>query len=179
MRKIIYSLISVCLLVLTSCAKGDGDLDYGLMKVYMPQAMAGGGIDNYYNVPSGGETDTYNYQVGAETIDIFLGVMRSGKAAGEGFSVDVLVNETSSSEVAKTLGATVMPESLYTLPGNVQVESGKNSQTFFLSLDKVQLKAQAGKKLVLCVGLVNPSRYELSEKASEVAVVVDVDALKL
>lgn len=177
MRKILYSLISVCLLVLTSCAKGDGDLDYGLMKVYIPQAMAGGGIDNYYNVPSGGGSDTYNYQVTEESIDIFLGVMRSGKAAGEGFSVDIEVNAGNSAKVAKTLGATVMPQSLYTLPANVQVEAGKNSKTFYMSLDKAQLKTKSG-KMVLCVNLANPSRYELSDKGTEVAIVVDADALK-
>ena len=54
MRKILFAIFSVCVLALTSCAEGDGDKDYGLMKIYMPQAMAGGGIGNIYNVPSGG-----------------------------------------------------------------------------------------------------------------------------
>ena len=40
-------------------------------------------------------------------------------------------------------------------------------------------KAKAGKKLVLCIALANPSKYELSEAAAEVTVLVDVDALKL
>ena len=43
----------------------------------------------------------------------------------------------------------------------------------------ITLKAKAGKKLVLCIALASPTRYELSDKASEVTVLVDVDALKL
>ena len=46
-------------------------------------------------------------------------------------------------------------------------------------MNKTALKAQAGKKLVLCIAIANPSKYELSEKAAEVTVLVDVDALKL
>ena len=39
------------------------------------------------------------------------------------------------------------------------------------------LKTKSG-KMVLCVNLANPSRYELSDKGPEVAIVVDADALK-
>ena len=46
MRKFLFAILSVCAIALTSCAEGDGDLDYGLMKIYIPQAMAGGGINN-------------------------------------------------------------------------------------------------------------------------------------
>ena len=36
----------------------------------------------------------------------------------------------------------------------------------------------AGKKLVLSVGIRNPSAYELSDAATKTAVIVNVDALK-
>ena len=72
-----------------------------------------------------------------------------------------------------------MPASLYTLPENVKVDAGTNSTLFSLSLNKAALKAQAGKKLVLCIGLANPSKYELATKGTEVTVLVDVDDLKL
>jgi hypothetical protein len=180
MRKILFSIMSViCLFALASCAKGDGDKDYGVEKVYIPQAMIDGGITNVYNVPSGGGEYTYNFSVEEETVEVYLGVLRSGKQAGEAFTVDVVVNSTTTASQATALKAEAMPASLYTLPENVKVDAGTNSTLFSLSLNKAALKAQAGKKLVLCIGLANPSKYELSEKGAEVTVLVDVDALKL
>lgn len=169
----------ICLFALASCAKGDGDKDYGVEKVYIPQAMSDGGISNVYNVPSGGGEYTYNFSIEEETVEVYLGVLRSGKQSGEAFTVDVVVNSTTTASKATELGAEAMPSSLYTLPANVKVDAGTNSTLFTLSLNKTALKAQAGKKLVLCVGLANPTAYELSEKGAEVTILVDVDALKL
>lgn len=169
----------ITLFSLVSCEKGDGYKDYGVEKVYIPQAMVDGGLSNVYNVPSGGGEYTYNYSVEEDVVKVYLGVLRSGKQAGETFTVNIVVNETTSAQMATTHGAEVMPASLYTLPEVVTVEAGTNSSTFALSLDKAALKAQAGKKLVLCVGLANLSKYELSDKGQEVTVLVDVDALTL
>ena len=169
----------ICLFALSSCAKGDGDKDYGVEKVYIPQAMADGGITNVYNVPSGEGEYTYNFAIKEETVEVFLGVLRSGKQAGQAFSVDVVVNDETSAAQAAKLGAEVMNAGMYTLPEKVNVAAGTNSKTFNLSLNKAALKEQAGKKLVLCVGLANCTAYEISEKAAEVTVLVNVDALNL
>ena len=180
MRKIIFSLMSViCLFALASCAKGDGDKDYGVEKVYIPQSMTDGGITNVYKVPSGEGEYTYNYAVEAETVEVFLGVMRSGKQSGEAFTVDIVVNDEASAAMAAKYGAEVMGADLYTLPESVSVDAGSNKKTFHLSLNKAALKAKADTKLVLCVGLANCTAYEISEKAAEVTVLVDVNALKL
>lgn len=178
MRKILLTVLSLFALALASCSKGDGDLDYGLMKIYMPQAMAGGGIDNIYNVPSGGGTDTYNFTEEEDSYKVFLGVMRSGKEAGESFSVDVVTDAGETAKQAEALGGIQMPADVYTLPSSVSVKAGSNASTFHLILNKTALDAHAGKKLILCVGLANPSRYELSEKGTIATIVVDVDALK-
>ena len=180
MRKILFSIMSICcLFALASCAKGDGDKDYGIEKVYIPQSMADGGITNIYNVPSGDGEYTYNFSIGDATVEVFLGVLRSGKQSGDAFTVNVVVNDESTAAQATKNKAEVMPENLYELHSQVKVDAGTNGKTFHLSLDKAALKEYAGKKLVLCIGLASPSRYELSEKASEVTVLVDVDALKL
>ena len=180
MRKIIYSLMSaICLFALASCAKGDADKDYGVQKVYIPQSMADGGISNVYKVPSGEGEYTYNFAVTAETVEVYLGVLRSGKQAGEAFSVNVVVNDETTAEMAKKHGAEVMDPSIYTLPSEVKVAAGTNSKTFHLSLNKAALKEKAGKKLVLCVGIVNSTKYEINDKAAEVTVLVDVNALNL
>ena len=180
MRKIIFSVMSVlCLFALASCAKGDGDKDYGVEKVYIPQAMADGGITNVYKVPSGEGEYTYNFAIENETVEVYLGVMRSGKQSGQAFTVEVVVNDEASAAMAEKYGAEVMPADLYTLPSEVSVAAGTNSKTFHLSLNKEALKAKADKKLVLCVGLANCTAYEISEKAAEVTVLVDVNALNL
>lgn len=180
MRKILFTIMSVIsLFALASCAKGDGDKDYGIEKVYIPQSMADGGITNIYNVPSGDGEYTYNFSIEEETVEVYLGVLRSGKQSGEAFSVDVVVNDDATAAQAAKLGAEVMSAGIYTLPSSVSVDAGTNGKTFCLSISKAGLKSKAGKKLVLCIGLASPTRYELSEKASEVTVLVDVDALKL
>ena len=180
MRKIIFTLMSVIgLFALASCAKGDGDKDYGVEKVYIPQSMTDGGITNVYKVPSGEGEYTYNFAIEEETVEVFLGVMRSGKQSGKAFTVDIVVNDETSAAMATKYDAEVMGADLYTLPSEVSVAAGKNSATFHLSLNKAALKAKAGKKLVLCVGLANCTAYEISEKASEVTVLVDVNALNL
>lgn len=177
MRKTLITILSLCALGLASCSKGDGDLNYGLMKIYMPQAMSGGGIDNIYNVPSGGGTDTYNFVEEDESFDILMGVLRSGKEAGEAFTVDIITDAEETAKQASALGGVVMGTDVYTLPSSVTIASGSNAQTFVLKLDKNSLSHYAGKKLVLCVGIANPSRYELSENGTLTTVVVDVDAL--
>ena len=171
------SVISLCALV--SCAQGDGDKDYGVEKVYIPQSMADGGITNVYNVPSGDGEYTYNFSIEDETVEVYLGVLRSGKQAGEAFTVDVVVNNETTAAQATALAAEVMSSDLYTLPSNVKVEAGTNQTRFNLSLNKAALKEKADKKLVLCVGLANCTAYEISEKAAEVTVLVNVNALNL
>lgn len=177
MRKFLFAILSVCAIALTSCAEGDGDLDYGLMKIYIPQAMAGGGINNIYNVPAGGGEYTTNFEVDGDNINVHLGVLRSGKAAGDAFTVDIQASEEQSAAQAAALGAEAMPASVYTLPSSVKVEAGHNSASFSLVLSRQALSSQSGKKLVLCIGLANPSKYELSENGTVVTVLVDVDAL--
>lgn len=178
MRKILLTIFSVCILALSSCSKGDGDIDYGLMKIYMPQAMAGGGINNIYNVPSGGGTDTYNFTEDADNYLVYLGVLRSGKEAGKAFSVQIIADAAETAKQSAEVGGIAMPESIYSLPASVNVEAGKNACSFHLSLNKSALDSYTGKKLVLCVGLANPSEYELSENGTMATIVVDVDALK-
>lgn len=178
MKRILFTILSACILVLASCSKGDGDLNYGLMKIYMPQAMAGGGIDNIYNVPSGGGTDTYNFAEDEDSYNVFLGVLRSGKEAGEEFTVSIVADADETAAQAAALEAIAMPSEVYSLPATVKVETGSNAASFHLELSKDALAAYSGKRLVLCVGLASPTRYELSENGTMATVVVDVDALK-
>lgn len=168
----ILSITAAALLTL-SCQKGDGDADYGNELVYMPQATVSGGIDNYYNVPSGQE-NTANYYIEGGNVNVLLGVIRSGKSAYKAFSVDVLTDDALSSKAAADLGATVLPASAYTLPGKAQVKDGEPGASFVLA---VQQSALPGGKYVLGVKIANPSRYELSKTNTCVVVVIDSDAL--
>ena len=162
-----------------SCQKGDGDAEYGNILVYIPQAMTNGSIDNVYAVPGGEAERTYNFKESGDVVNVFLGVYRSGKIDAKEVTVSVAVDDAESQAQAASLGAAVMPSSLYTLPSSAKVEAGKNSTTFYLALSKAALKdaANAGKTYVLCVRISNPSNYELNEDASVVVVKLDVDAL--
>lgn len=181
MKKIIF-ILTVCVMAFTlnSCEKGDGDADYGYAKIYIPEATVSGGIDNYYAVPSGGGEYTYNFRVENGNLNIILGVYRSGTfSTNDAYTVDIVVLNTESTAAAAAKSGEVMPSTLYTLPSKVNVESGEVSNSFYLTIDAATLEqAQySGKKLVLCVGIANPTAYSLSDVNTSVNVVLDVDAI--
>ncbi len=168
-------------LVLIGVEEGDGDADYGFGKVYMPQAVSTGGLNNSYAVPSGGGDYTYNFRVENGTVRIILGVIRSGKLSDKkGYTVDVYTSAEDTAAAVSAFGGEAMPEGLYSLPSTVVVPDGKTGGTFYLDIPVLAISRSeyAGKKLVLSVGIRNPSAYELSDAATKTAVIVNVDALK-
>lgn len=162
-------------LLAVSCQKGDGDVDYGNMLVYIPQATVSGGLDYYYTVPSGGAENTYNFRVDGDVVNVMLGVARSGKASGEAFSVEVVVDNGLTEKAVEALKATPLQGSAYTLPSKVEVEAGRNNASFYLAVKKSEIVA--GTKYVLGVAIENPSSYDLAKSNTEVVVVIDSDAL--
>lgn len=165
---------------LTAC-EGDGDADYGFGKIYMPQALSTGGLDNTYAVPSGGGEYSRNFRVENGTVRIILGVLRSGKLSdARGYAVDVYTSDEATAAAVAAAGGEAMPSGMYSLPKTVVVAEGKAGETFYLDIPAAALaKAEyAGRKLVLAVGIRNPTAYELAATGCLTAVVVDVDALK-
>lgn len=176
----IWLLAAVCALTFSAC-KGDGDADYGFGKIYMPQAVSTGGLDNTYAVPAGGGEYTHNFSVADGNVNIFLGVARSGKLSGaKAFSVEVYVSDEKTAAAAEQTGGTAMTPDMYTLPASVEVAAGESGTTFHLSIPRQTLlrPEYSGQRLVLAVGLRNPSAYELAESGTETVVIVDVEALK-
>ncbi|WP_205511097.1 DUF5013 domain-containing protein [Longitalea arenae] len=173
-------------ILVTSCEKAASEKDYGLSKIYMPQAIfKSGGTTNNYPVPSGSDSSTYNYLVDTKDkkLNIILGAALSGRNSS-GFSVDITVNNDTVQQLlaANMLDTTLyklMPATMYTLPATMEVEPGNLSGTFYLSVDITALKQSqyAGKLLVLAVQLANPSRYELNSAISTTLVIIDVNAL--
>jgi len=166
--------IAAASLLSLSCQKGDGDADYGNQYIYMPQATVSGGIDNYYYVPTGQE-NTANYSIKDGQVNVFLGVLRSGKTAiNSAYSVTVLTDEQLSSKAASALGAQMLSSSAYTLPSKADVKDGETGTAFTLSVQQSALKSG---KYVVAVRIDNPTRYELSKNNTSVVVVIDSDAL--
>lgn len=179
-KKFALFLASICMLSFAAC-DGDGDADYGFGKIYMPQALSSGGLNNSYNVPSGDGEYTYNFRVTDGEVKVILGVMRSGKISdAKGFSVTVYTSEEESAASASQFGGEVMPSDFYEpLPQTVTVAAGKSGETFYLEIPRSKLEdpAHAGKKYVLSVGIADPTAYELSETGTKTAVIVNVDKL--
>ncbi len=176
--RIFLSLLLV-VAIFSACKKGDGDQDYGFPYIYMPQSTLSGGLDNYYTVPSGGGEYTYNFKIENGKLNIILGVLHSGKLPDAAYSVTVSGTEPSASVLA-AVGGIAMPSSLYTLPQKVDVSGDKSGETFYLSVDAAALASEtySGQKLVLTVGISNPSKFELAETGTSVVVIVDVDKVK-
>ena len=180
-KRIIWLFAVVCALAFSAC-KGDGDADYGFGKIYMPQAVSTGGLDNTYAVPAGGGEYTHNFSVAEGKVNIALGVARSGKLSdAKGFSVEVYVSESDTAAAAAQFGGVAMTPDMYTLPASVEVAAGNSGAAFSLVIPVATLMQSeyAGQKLVLCVGLRNPSAYELADVGTETIVIVDVEALKV
>ena len=175
----IVLLILLAFSILTGCQEGDGDDDYGFAYIYMPQAMVAGGLENNYNVPSGGGESAYNFKVNDGKLNIILGVLRSGKLSDKAFSVDINAFVPSSG-VLSAVGGIALPSTIYSLPQILNVPSDKSGESFLLSVDAAALKSEVydGKKLVLVVEISNPSNFELSETGTSVVVIIDVDRVR-
>lgn len=175
-------MIAICM---TGCEKGAAEEDFGMSYIYMPQATASGGTNNYYYVPSGDGTNTYNYKLDGERrkLQVILGVLRSGMTSNSGFSVGVKAMIESSRQTVATgsvIDGFVPDDNSFRLPTVVDVPTGKLSESFYLEIDYsvVMAEENSGKKLVLEVGLENPSQFELAEKNTSTTVIVDIDAMK-
>jgi hypothetical protein len=168
---------------MAGCEKDDRDETFGTASIYMPQATV---ATNRYAVPAGLDSATYNYKIdqAGDKVNVILGIARSGKQEAGAFAVTVTANpDTVANMISKSVldPAThiVMPASLYTLPQGATVEAGKTATTFYLSINKTQLKTYAGKKLAIGVFISQPSNYILSPGGDKVIIIVDVNALKL
>lgn len=177
---------------LISCDKDDSKIEYGIPLIYMPQATYSYAANTCdYPVPAysdGGESQqgnaVANYTIdksageGKELINIYLGVSRSGMEAFKSYSVDLIVdNDTVMKAMQKGLFAdgVLLEKNAYTIPSRITVPDGKNSASFFLTLDKAILSADnryAGKKLILAIKIQNPSRYKINTSLATTMIIV-------
>ena len=186
-----FQVFAVLLAVLLAgCVKSYNEDDVGFAKIYIPQATITG-LDNSYPIPRGafGINTSYTCYYGDGKLNIALGVVRSGSfATQKGFSVNVAMSQEDTSEKLSKMAedgddAIQLPSGVYTIPGSVSVEAGKNTGTFYMSVDMRALASQsasiegdgAWKKLALGVKISNPTEYELAEKNTSIVVVIDLN----
>lgn len=175
-------LLLICFSVsLSSCGKEDNEQEWGDAKVYMPQAaILNGGLDNNYPVPLNNNASTENYTIdeSTNTLRIVLGVYRSGLQKLESFSVAVGVDQAATIAALPNIARGVeLPADVYSLPTETEVKDGERESIFYLSVDLNKLIADhpgyARNKMVLVVGLSNPSKYELNENLAKTTVIID------
>ena len=178
-RIICISALATASLVFYSCEEPASEQDWGIAKVYMPQASLQSGSSHNYVVPSGDNEFDKNYNLDNNSLNVVLGVYRSGLQPLEGFSVEVgtradTVNQLINDGVLT--GAILLPADAYELPATISVPGGEREATFYLSIDRAKLLADhpeaAGMDLVLAVNIANPSRYELNQSLSTTIVII-------
>lgn len=181
-------LLSVVLLacMFVACEKDASKTDFGSPLIYMPQAQSTGGANLNYAVPSGADSATYNYKIDNQNnkVNVLLGVTRSGLQNLDAYSVSISANTDTivqmlAANVLNPATTMVLPANSYTLPQSISVSAGQSSASFYLSIDKAQLKTYTGKKLALGVVLSNPSKYSLNPSKNKVIVIIDVNSLNL
>jgi len=186
MKKSIYIIVGILFLTgFYACDKSAGAADYGFAYIYMPQATVDGGLDNNYAVPSGSGVYTYNFRIDSANrqLQIMLGVLRSGDVPNAAFSVDIIVRTDTTNQIISNglVGkGMVFPSTLYSLPQKVNVAANQNSAGFYMTVPADALKdaVYTDKKLVLVVGLANPSKFELSATNTSTVVILDVNAIR-
>jgi len=186
MRKIAYIIVGFIFLTgFFACEKGAGTDDYGFAYIYMPQATVSGGLNNNYNVPSGEGIYTYNFKVDSvkRELQILLGVLRSGNLPNAAFTVDIVAGIDTTNQIISNglvVNGMIFPSGLYSLPQNVAVPGNQNGASFYMTVPADELKKDSytDKKLVLTVGLANPSRFQLSATNTNTVVILDVNAIR-
>jgi len=186
MKKILLIAANVLFLAgFYACDKGASTADYGFAYIYMPQATGSGGLDNNYYVPSGEGAYTYNFKVDSvnNELQILLGVLRSGDLPNAAYSVDIVARtDTTSQIISDSLveNGVTFPSSMYSLPQTVNVASNESGSSFYMTVPTEALKddSYTDKKLVLTVGLANPSKFELSAANTNTVIILDVDAIR-
>ena len=173
-------IVSLALLCLGSCGIDDNEKNWGATKIYMPQAaIVNGGMDNFYYVPlSSSPTQNYIIDEETNTLKIALWVYRSGLHELEAYSVKVYVDHDATNQaVSNSLSAAaVLPANVYSLPEEIHVPQGEREATFFLSIDMDKLiesfENQNPARIVLVVGIKDPSKYELNEALSKTTIMI-------
>ena len=102
MKKIchILTIIAVGLsaVMFSSCEK---ESEWGVRKVYMPQAAINNNTNHEYYVPMSGQQNE-NYSISDGKLNVFLGVYRSGQGDLQSYTVDVYYDAGASASAAST-----------------------------------------------------------------------------
>ena len=166
---------------LISCDTSDSQKEWGNARIYMPQAaMLDGGLTHNYPVPLNNNPATKNYDIDSTTnlLHIYLGVYRSGLQALKSYSVKVYVDEAATNNALTGINRGIaLPSDIYTLPTEAVVPDNKRETVFNLTVDLNKLAEKypsyALKKMVLVVGISDPSMYELNEDLCKTTVIID------
>lgn len=175
----LWGAVAATLLSLAACEEQE---DWGIKKIYMPQAsMLNGGLTNEYPVPMP-SLPVDNYRIDKSgMLDVILGVYRSGKGDLRSYQVEVFVDEEATARaVAATDRGIALPRELCTLPDRVSVPDGDRQETFDLQIDLPRLIEEYPEynknRMIVVVGIRNPSRWELNESLSRTTVIVEGSA---
>jgi hypothetical protein len=172
------------LFVFTRCEEDDSKKIWGIPLIYMPQAsFVDGGATHNYPVPLAGNIPTQNYVIDsvANIINIVLGVRISGMQIPDSFSVKIAVDLAATSAAAFSISKGIeLPSDVYTLPSQITVNENQREGVFYLQVDLNKLIAEypsyAKNKMVLVVGISNPTKYELNENLAKTTVIIDGSA---
>lgn len=169
--------LMTALLTFVSC--DDDDDQYGVKKIYMPQAaIYNGGLTNEYPVPMP-NMPVDNYVIDEDgMLSIIMGVYRSGEGDLSDYQVDVYVDDQAGIDIAENTPRGIALESKYiTVPEVVAVSAGNRQKTFRMVVDLPRIKEEHPdfnkKKMVAVVGIANPSKWELNETLSRTTVVIE------
>ena len=175
---VLFGFILASALFFSSCEEDDNKKEWGYSLIYMPQAsiLNGGLVNNDYPVPLNNNAATKNYELDetGKILKIYLGVYRAGLEKLESYSVQIAVDAAATAAAATASNRVVLPEGSYTLPAQITVPKGEREANFLLTVDLNKLdESYATRRIVLVVGISNPTRYELNEDLSKTTVVID------
>lgn len=145
----------------SSCEEPDSEKEWGLAKIYMPQAKY-----DPYNATADQPGATCSIDAANNKLNVFLGVYRSGLQELNEYSVDVVASAGS------VAGTVELPSTSYTLPSRVTCPAGERDVTFYLTVDLDFLQQNIGTDYSLTITVSNPTNYELNEELTATNVLI-------
>jgi hypothetical protein len=166
-------LFALVLTLFGACTyKNVADAEYPESLIYLPTAIKG--VVNINSVTTANPAP-YIFDAPTKKFSVALGVVRSGLDNAGSSNVDIKINSDTITKMlaAGTLvNAELLPSDKASVPTNVNIESGKDSAPFSLTVDSDFLLANPTKKYATAV-TISSAQGKVNQGLKTVIVVID------
>jgi len=156
------------------------DADYPDSMLYMPTSYSGiynvAEESDTVSVPTDGAPSRYYFDEANATLEIPLGVYRGGINLAGSFAVAITADTDTVNQMISSFefeGTTILPESAFSIPGEVTIASGQESVKFNLSIKMDFINSHQSEKFAIGIGITS-EEAEVNPELKTTIVFLDV-----